>query len=63
VVVVTGVGSPRQLHALEMRAGARAVRGSLFRVDLLVVVAPFVVAGFRLKALSLIAAAAHVVTV
>lgn len=45
-----------------MRAGAIAVKGLLFRVDLLVVVVRFVVTGFRLKALSLAAAAEHVVT-
>ena len=43
MVVVTGVESPRQLHALEMSAGAMPARGSLFVVDLLVVVAAFVV--------------------
>lgn len=65
VVVDTGVGRPRQLHALDRRAGTMAVKGLLFAVDLLDVVVTFVVGEIRLKALSLTAAGAvvHVVTV
>lgn len=65
VVVDTGVGRPRQLHALDRRAGTMAVKGLLFAVDLLDVVVTLVVGKIRLKALSLTAAGAvvHVVTV
>jgi hypothetical protein len=65
VVVVTGVGNPRQLHALDRRAGTIDVKGLPLAVVLLVVVVALVVDGIRLKALSLTAvgAAVHVVTV
>jgi hypothetical protein len=65
VVVDTGVGRPRQLHALDRRAGTMAVKGLLFAADLLDGVVTFVVDGIRLKALSLtgVGAVVHVVTV